>query len=363
MTSDESYMKRALRLAKKGVRWTSPNPMVGAVIVKNDTIIGEGYHRKFGGSHGEINAIESASEPVEGATLYVTLEPCSHHGKTPPCVDRIIDVKPGRVVVAVTDPNPVVSGRGIAKLRDSGIDVTVGVLEEECRSLNEKFFTFMETGAPFITLKYAQTLDGRIATKTGHSKWISSEQSRRFVHGLRATHDGILVGIGTVLSDDPELTVRMVRGRNPVRIIVDSRLEIPLDARVLRDQHVAPTVIATTAVADDTKKSKLAAMGVEVTVVSATAEGRVDLTALFGDLGRRGISSVFVEGGAGIITTLIREKLPHRMVVITAPRIIGKGIEAIGDLGIDSMDDSIQLTVTRVFRKGDDIICVASFVT
>ena len=355
-TVDEFYMKRALRLAKKGERWASPNPMVGSVIVKDNKIIGEGYHKEFGGKHAEINAINNASESIEGATVYVTLEPCSHYGKTPPCVDRIIETRPARVVVGSTDPNPLVSGRGIKKLEDHGIQVTVGVCEMECRSLNEKFFTFMTTGMPFITLKYAQTLDGRIATRTGHSKWISSEQSRRFVHKLRATHDGILVGIGTVLKDDPELTVRHTRGRNPIRIIVDSFLDVPADTKILQNQDLAKTIIATTDKGNKEKRSSLRKMGIEIIVINEIDTGFIDLKELFQELANRSISSVLVEGGGGIITSLIREKLPDRLYVITAPKIAGCGIEAVGDLGIDRMDDSIQVTFERIFRKGDDVV-------
>jgi len=349
-------MKKALRLARRGEKWASPNPMVGSVIVKDNKIIGAGYHKRFGGNHAEINAINDALGSIEEATVYVTLEPCSHYGKTPPCVDRIIESQPARVVIGVADPNPVVSGRGIRKLEDNGIQVTVGVCEAECRLLNEKFFTFMEKGMPFITLKYAQTLDGRIATKTGHSKWISSDDSRKFVHKLRATHDGILVGIGTVLMDDPELTVRLTKGRNPVRIIVDPRLDVPADAKILHKQHLAKTIMATTHEGNKEKRSLLQKMGIEMITVNEIEPGFIDLKKLFKELGKRNVSSVLVEGGGGIITSLVRENLPDRLFIITAPRIAGRGIEAVGDLGIDNMDDSIRLRFEKVFRKGSDIV-------
>jgi diaminohydroxyphosphoribosylaminopyrimidine deaminase/5-amino-6-(5-phosphoribosylamino)uracil reductase len=354
--SDEFYMKRALTLARKGKRWTSPNPMVGCVIVKDGHIIGEGYHKRFGENHAEINAINSASETRAGATFYITLEPCSYYGKTPPCVDRIIDSGAACVVAGVLDPNPAVSGRGIEKLKNHGIDTRLGVLEEECRDLNEKFFTFMTTGIPFVTLKYAQTIDGRIASSTGHSQWISSTPSRRFAHVLRAEHDAVLVGIDTVIHDDPELTVRLARGRNPLRIIVDSTLRMPEDATVLKNQMKAKTLIAVTSQSSQKRRAYFNDRGIETLVIDEDGEGRVDLKKLLIAVGKRGLSSVFVEGGANIITSFVRDGLPDRIVIITAPKILGRGTEAIGDLGIQRVDDSIQLSVKKIMKKGDDIV-------
>ena len=229
---DEDYMKLALRLANKGLGKTSPNPMVGAVIVKDNRIIGQGYHHHFGGKHAEINAIESTTEDISGATMYVTLEPCCHYGKTPPCVEAIIKNDIGKVVIGILDPYPSMSGRSMEILRQHGIETKVGVLEEECRSLNEAYLKHIITGVPLVTVKFAQTLDGRIATSTGNSQWISSPASQRMAHKLRTTHDAVMVGAGTVLSDNPQLTVRLVKGRNPTRIILDSRLRIPLKAKV-----------------------------------------------------------------------------------------------------------------------------------
>jgi diaminohydroxyphosphoribosylaminopyrimidine deaminase/5-amino-6-(5-phosphoribosylamino)uracil reductase len=354
--SDEFYMKRALLLARKGKRWASPNPMVGCVVVKDGHIIGEGYHKRFGENHAEINAINSASKPLAGATFYITLEPCSHYGKTPPCVDRIIDSGAARVVAGVLDPNPAVSGNGIKKLKDHGIDTRVGLLEEECRDLNEKFFTFMETKLPFVTLKYAQTIDGRIASATGHSQWISSKASRRFAHALRAEHDAVLVGADTVIQDDPELTVRLARGRNPVRIIVDSTLRIPEDARILKDPEQAETIIAVTSRSSEERRARFNKRGIETVIIGEDSERRVDLRKLLVEIGKRGLSSVLVEGGAQIITSFVRERLPNRIVIITAPKILGKGIEAVGDLGIQKVDDSIHLVLKKVMKKGDDIV-------
>lgn len=354
--TDEFYMKRALKLAKKGEGRVSPNPMVGAVIVKEGRIIGEGYHREFGGNHAEINAINNASESIEGATLYVTLEPCSHYGKTPPCADRIVEVKLKRVVIGTVDPSPLVSGRGIEILKRHGIETKIGILEEECRNINETFFKFIRTRIPFITLKFAQTIDGRIATSTGHSKWISSEPSLKFAHKLRSLHDGIMVGAGTVLKDDPELTVRRVRGRNPVRIVVDSTLRIPVNAPILKNQERAKTIIATTHRCDKDKLSQMTDAGIEVLIIDTDDKRRVDLKKLLIELGKKEISSILVEGGSEIITSFLKEKIADRLVIITAPKITGKGTDAVGDLGIKRMDDSIRLSVKKVFRKGDDII-------
>ena len=349
-------MRRALRLARRGERWVSPNPMVGAVIIKGNRIIGEGYHERFGRNHAEINAIRNASEAIEGATLYVTLEPCNHYGRTPPCVESLIACKPARVVMGTSDPNPLVSGKSIEALKHHDIETTVGVLEKECKQLNERFFKFITTRIPFVTLKFAQTLDGRIAGSTGNSRWISSATSLRFAHTLRSIHDGILVGIGTVLQDDPDLTVRLVRGRNPVRIVVDSRLRIPLKARILKNQDTAKTIIATTCQASFEKRARLEEMGIEILAVAKDNNCRINLKKLFAELGKREISSLLVEGGAKIITSILKEELADRVIIVIAPKIIGKGIEAVGDLGSKIIGDALRLSYKKVSRKGDDII-------
>jgi diaminohydroxyphosphoribosylaminopyrimidine deaminase/5-amino-6-(5-phosphoribosylamino)uracil reductase len=353
---DEFYMKRALRLARRGEAWVSPNPMVGAVIVKKDRIIGEGYHQKFGGNHAEINAINHVTEPIKGATIYINLEPCTHYGKTPPCIESIIAAKPARVVIGTPDANPVVTGKGIEALKRHGIKTTVGILEESCKELNERFFKFMRTGIPFVTLKFAQSIDGRIATASGHSRWISSEQSLKFAHALRSHHDAVLVGSGTLSKDDPELTVRLSRGRNPLRVVVDSHLRISPDARILKDQDKAKTIVATTNNADREKRARLTDLGVEVLAVDTDKDRRVDLMRLLMELGKRNISSVLVEGGATIITSMLVEQLPDRVVIIIAPKIVGKGLEAIGDLGIKSINESLRLAYRKVRRLGDDLI-------
>ncbi len=359
--SDEQYMKRALKLARRGEGMVSPNPLVGAVIVKGGRIIGEGFHRRFGGPHAEIEALSSATEAVRGATLYVTLEPCCHQGKTPPCTESLVAAGFARVVVGTSDPNPLVSGKGIARLRRQGMDITVGILAEECARLNERFFTFMKTGLPFVTLKYAQTLDGRIACATGHSRWISSAPSLKFAHRLRAVHDAVVVGADTVIQDDPLLTVRLARGRNPLRVVVDSALRIPPHASVLKDQESARTIIAATRRADAKKRGELKKRHIEVLTVAADRQGRVDLRKVFAELGKRGVSSVLVEGGSALITSVLKDKLADRLVVIVAPKIVGTGIDAVGDLGIEKMNDAIVLKDREVYRRGDDIIVDARF--
>jgi len=354
--ADKRYMHRALRLAGKGEGLASPNPMVGSVIVKDDRIIGEGYHHCCGEAHAERNAIASAKEPIKGSTIYVTLEPCTHHGRTPPCVDALIAAQPARVVIGTADPNPLVAGKGIAALKKQGIQTTVGVLAEECRELNERFFKFMETGVPFVTLKYAQSIDGRIATVTGHSRWISSPASLKFAHRLRSVHDGVLVGIGTVLADNPDLTVREVKGRSPTRIIIDQYLKIPLEAVVLGNQEKAKTIVATTAKADPQKAAGLRQMGIELMTAEADRNGRVDLQKVLAELGRRGMTSVMIEGGAALITEVLQSRMADRLVVIIAPKIIGRGIDAVGNLDIDRVDDAYRLAYRKIIQKGDDII-------
>lgn len=349
-------MKLALKLAAKGRGYTSPNPMVGAVIIRDNRIIGQGYHECCGQNHAEVNAIDNASESVAGATLYVTLEPCCHHGKTPPCTDKIIQHKIARVVIGATDSNPLVSCRGINQLQSAGIEVKKGVLEDQCRNLNEVFFHFMETGLPFVTVKYAQTLDGRIATATGQSQWISSPSSLRFAHQLRAQHDAILVGIGTVLKDDPTLTVRRVRGRNPLRVVIDSRLAIPSGANVMQNLSRIPTLIVTTKTATDPLFQKLARAGADLATIDPDEGSHVDLKKLLPLLAARSISSVLIEGGSQIITSALRDDLVNRLVTIIAPKIIGKGTEAIGDLKIRDLEDAKRLSIRHVIKKGADIL-------
>ena len=352
---NEESMKRALALARRGLGKTSPNPMVGAIIVKNGRKIAEGYHRGFGGKHAEVNAIENAAEDVSGSTMYVTLEPCCHQGQTPPCTDTIIKNRIKSVVIGMLDPDKRVSGKSVEILREHGIECTVGVLEEECRVLNEAYIKHRSTGLPFVTVKFAQTLDGRIASSTGHSRWISSPASRKIAHRLRAHNDAILAGIGNVMTDDPELTTRLVRGRNPLRVILDSKLRIPPAAKVLADQEAAQTLVVTIPAADKDKLSALRKSGIEVLTTPPDESGRVDIRRLLKTLGERQISSLLVEGGGDIITSFLRLGVVDRLVVFIAPKILGKGIDSVKELDITDISLAIRLHVERVYRSGDDI--------
>jgi diaminohydroxyphosphoribosylaminopyrimidine deaminase/5-amino-6-(5-phosphoribosylamino)uracil reductase len=356
---DEDYMKQALQLARRGQGKTSPNPMVGAVIIKENRIIGKGYHHHYGGKHAEVEAIENTAENIEGATLYVNLEPCCYYGKTPPCVEAIIQNNFSRVVIGTLDPNPKVSGQGVEILRQHGIETRAGVLEEACRVLNEAHFKYMTTGLPLVAVKFAQTLDGRIAALTGSSRWISSPASRRFAHRLRSLNDAVMVGVGTVLADNPELTVRLVKGRNPTRVILDSGLRVPLEAKVLSNQAAAPTIVATTPRADSKKLSALRQMGIEVLVAGQDEAGKVDLSHLLKMLGQRNISSVLVEGGAETVTSLLRLNLVDKLIAIVAPKLMGKGIEAVGEMDIADVSQAVKLVLDKVRRVGEDLIIEA----
>ncbi len=353
---DNYYMRMAIRLARKGIGKTNPNPMVGTIIVKDGKIIGRGYHKKCGDYHAEINAINNVKGSIRGSTFYITLEPCSHYGRTPPCVDTLIKKKLERVVVGTPDPNPEVNGKGIKILRSKGIKVDVGILGSECRQLNEHYFKFIKSGIPYVTVKYAQTLDGRIATKTGDSQWISSEASRKYVHVLRSTNDGIVVGAGTVTADNPQLTVRHVKGKNPLRIIVDSKLRIPIKSSVLTDDNPHQTIIATTSNAPSRKITAIKKLGAEVLVVKKERNGKVSFSSLLKELGKREIMSVLVEGGSGMITALLKVNLVDKMIIPISPRILGKGLEAIGDLNINKIKDAIKFSSFKTMKKGDDLI-------
>jgi diaminohydroxyphosphoribosylaminopyrimidine deaminase/5-amino-6-(5-phosphoribosylamino)uracil reductase len=353
---DEIFMEKALILARRGLGKTSPNPMVGALVVKGRNILGKGYHRKYGGAHAEVIALRNVKGDVRGASIYVTLEPCCHHGWTPPCVDALVGAGISRVVIGTPDPNPRVNGKGIRSLLNNGIQVKVGVLEERCRELNEAYFKYITNGIPLVTLKFAQSLDGRIATKTGHSQWISSPESLRLGHTLRSIHDGVLVGIGTILVDDPGLTVRLAKGKNPRRIIIDGKLRIPLRAKVLNDEGVDKTIIVATERASRGKAQSLKNLGAEILWARENQRGKVDMEDLLGKLGRMGITSVLVEGGAKIITSFLRERLADKIVIVMAPKLIGEGIEAVGNLEIRDLDEALQISRMKMRRLGGDIV-------
>ncbi len=359
---DEQYMQQALELARGGLGFVSPNPLVGCVLVKDGAVVGRGYHQRFGGPHAEVYALQEAGPRAWGAVLYVTLEPCSHTGKTPPCADAVLHAGVSRVVAALRDPNPLVAGRGLARLAAAGIAVTVGVCEAEAHKLNEAFVKYITTRCPFVTLKSAITLDGKIATRTGASRWITGELARQAGHDLRHAADAILVGIGTVLQDDPQLTTRLSdrQGVNPLRVIVDSALRLPLQARVADVATDRRTLVVTTARAVAAHREQLRTRGVEVVCLPAYDDGRVDLEALWRYLGERGIASVLVEGGATLSATLLRRRLVDKVVFFVAPKIIGgDGISVVGTCGVETMEQVINLRDIVGQRLGNDFLLEA----
>jgi diaminohydroxyphosphoribosylaminopyrimidine deaminase/5-amino-6-(5-phosphoribosylamino)uracil reductase len=354
---DTYYMNKALRLAKKGSGFVSPNPMVGAVLVKDDCILSTGYHKNFGGSHAEVNVLLNLTKyQTEGSTLYVNLEPCSHYGKTPPCVDTIIKTGIIRVVVGTMDPNPNVNGRGIEKLKKNGIKVTLGILEEACYRLNESYFKYITYKKPFVTLKIAQTLDGKIATQTGHSRWITNDKSRQIVHKMRSESDSVMVGIDTVLSDDPELTVRTVRGRNPKRILLDSRLRIPMNASVLQHHDPENTILVISKKIKSVKIETLQKKGIQLWSLDLNEEKNIDLSKLLEKCADHGIGSVLVEGGKRLFTSFLESHEVDRIVIFIAPKVFGKGMEVFGNLGITSPEDAIQFKDTAWYKVGSDMM-------
>jgi len=352
-------MKTALELAEKGRGYTSPNPMVGAVVVKEGRIVGRGWHEFAGGPHAEVNAINDAGESANGADLYVTLEPCNHYGRTPPCTQKILESRIDRVIVAMNDPNPDVKGGGNDYLRAKGISVTTGVCEKEALVLNEAFVKYVRTKEPFVTVKCAATLDGRIATRTGDSKWVSGEQSRAFVHELRHRSDGILVGIGTVVSDDPSLTARMEGKKcaDPARIILDTRLSISENAKVLHLQSEADTIIVTgDGIADD-KKKRLKDKGVRV-ISAPLKDGRINLKLLMGRLGYIGITSLLIEGGSRVIASALQSRIVDKIMFFYAPKILGgdDGFPICKGPGPELMRQSIPIRDMNIFRFGEDVM-------
>lgn len=353
----QQYMQQALQIAAYAAGRTSPNPLVGAVIVKDGRVVGQGWHRKAGTEHAEIHALRQAGELAAGATIYVTLEPCSHYGRTGPCSKALIDARIKRVVIAMLDPNPLVAGKGVAMLKAAGIEVETGLLQEQAERLNEVFLKWIMTKMPFTVMKTAMTLDGKIATAAGNSKWISNEVSRRRVHELRDVYDGILVGIGTVLADDPALTTRLASksGKNPLRIVVDSRARTPLTAKVVTDGQ-AETLIAVTVAAEAAKVEALRQAGVEVLVVNDGQQ--VDLKQLFCRLGERGICSIFVEGGALINYSLLKAGLIDKVYSFIAPKMVG-GSSApgpVGGDGVETLDQAFLLEDVETELLAGDIL-------
>ena len=360
MTVHERFMKQALGLARKGAGRVSPNPLVGALIVRDGTVAGAGYHRRFGGPHAEVHALMQAGDRARGADIYVTLEPCSHKGKTPPCADALIHAGVGRVFVGMVDPNPLVSGRGIKKLEAAGIAVESGILENEGCRLNESYLKYITTGMPFVVLKAAVTLDGRIATRTGDSKWITCPESRNFAHRLRYEADAVMVGSGTLLADDPELTVRLGKkaSKQPKRVIVDGRLRIPLTSRVLQPDFASGTMIVTHPCKAATPKAhKIMAAGAQVLAVSQK-NGHIDMRMLLRKLAASGIASVLIEGGAELSASALACGVVDKVCIFYAPKLIGgrQAVGMIGGEGCARIAEAASIVDIRLRRIKDDIL-------
>lgn len=354
--NDQDYMARALTLAQKGMGWTSPNPMVGAVIVKDGRIIGEGWHRRCGELHAEREALKACREDPAGADIYVTLEPCCHQGRQPPCTQALLDAGISRVIVGAKDPNPLVAGEGIRQLLQHGVTVKEHVLEEACVDLNRVFFHFIRTGQPFVVMKYAMALDGKIAAYTGASKWITGETARNHVHLQRHRYSAIMAGVGTVLADDPLLTCRLEEGKNPVRIICDSGLRTPLTCQIVKTAKDVPTIIAT---CSRDPQAALPYRNAGCTVLAlAEREGHVDLQELMKKLGEMQIDSILLEGGGTLNWAALKASIVHKIQAYIAPKLLG-GQDAkspIEGIGFPTPDEAVLLTDGVVTRLGEDFL-------
>ena len=353
---DTDYMRMALELAERGCGWTAPNPMVGAVVVKDGRVIGQGWHARCGGLHAERHALANCTEDPRGAVMYVTLEPCCHHGRQPPCTDAILEAGIARVVVGSDDPNPLVAGKGVDILRRSGVEVETGVLREACDALNRVFFHFIRTGRPYVIMKYAMTMDGKTATRTGASRWITGEAARRQVHRDRHRCTAIMAGIGTVLADDPLLTCRMEGGKNPVRVICDTRLRTPLDSQIVRTAGEVPTILAT-ACGDAGRRAPYEAAGCRVWTLPER-DGHVDLPALMERLGAEGIDSVLLEGGGTLNWAALESGVVQRVQAYVAPKLFG-GADAktpVGGLGVETPAQAVRLKNSVVTPIGEDFL-------
>jgi len=359
MKFDAGYMKMALVLAERGAGYTSPNPMVGAVVVKDGQVVGKGWHAKAGDAHAEVMALDDAGDSARGATIYVTLEPCNHDGRTPPCTKKILDAGISTVVYAMTDPNPNVKGGGGDVLKQHKINVVAGVCEDEASKMNESFIKHTLTGRPFVILKCAATLDGRIATRTGHSKWITNASSRKFVHRLRHNVDGIMVGIGTVVADDPSLTARLdgVDGRDPVRVILDTKLSIDGNAKLLNLDSNAATLIVAGSKCPEKKRKAIEKKGAEV-IIQKQADDRIDMDALMEVLGGRGITSLLIEGGSRVSASALGAGVVDKVCFFYAPKILGgdDGVPMLRGPGPDTIDQGIMLKDIHVRLFDDDIM-------
>lgn len=359
LSYDEKYMRLAMQLAGNAIGRTSPNPLVGAVIVKDNRVVGCGWHRKAGTPHAEVHALNQAGELAQGADVYVTLEPCAHYGKTPPCAKALVEAKVKNVYGGLLDVNPKVAGKGFKILEDAGIHVEYGFLQDELRKQNEVFFKWIEHKKPFVVLKTAMTLDGKIATATGQSKWITNETSRAYGYKLRDIYDGIMVGINTVIEDNPMLTARVDGGKNPIRIVVDSSLRIDINANVVQDKS-AKTIVATTDKADKDKILKLQAQDVDVIVVDKDKNDKVDIEKLLDILGQQNICSILVEGGATLSGSFVAKKLVDKVYFFIAPKIIG-GKEAktpVAGTGILNLQEALALKDIQIEKLEEDILII-----
>ena len=359
LSYNEKYMRLAMQLAGNAIGRTSPNPLVGAVIVKDNRVVGCGWHRKAGTPHAEVHALNQAGELAQGADVYVTLEPCAHYGKTPPCAKALVEAKVKNVYGGLLDVNPKVAGKGFKILEDAGIHVEYGFLQDELRKQNEVFFKWIEHKKPFVVLKAAMTLDGKIATATGQSKWITNETSRAYGYKLRDIYDGIMVGINTVIEDNPMLTARVDGGKNPIRIVVDSSLKIDINANVVQDKS-AKTIVATTDKADKDKILKLQAQNVDVIVVDKDENDKVDIEKLLNILGQQNICSILVEGGATLSGSFVAKKLVDKVYFFIAPKIIG-GKEAktpVAGTGILNLQEALTLKDIQIEKLEEDILII-----
>ena len=366
MDADDRFMWMALDLARQGRGRTSPNPMVGAVVVQGSEVVGSGYHQAAGSPHAEIIALEKAGERARGATLYLNLEPCNHQGRTGPCTEAIIRAGISRVVAAMKDPNPIVSGSGFARLAEEGIKVKEGILEDKARHLNEVFIKYITTGLPFIEVKVAMSLDGKIGTITGDSQWITGEKSRQYVHRLRDHNDVIMVGIETVLKDNPRLTTRIEGdgGKDPLRVVVDSTARLPLDAQVIKGGSTAHTILAVTEQASHEKRKALQDRGVDVIVLPSVG-GRVDLVALMKKLAERELTSVLVEGGGTLNYSLLEQSLIDKLNIFIAPLVIGgrQSPTAFAGSGIDSLSKAWKVENIEMKQFDQDLLLIGYPVT
>lgn len=355
MRNKEFYMKKAIELAKKGTGWVSPNPLVGAVIVKDDEIIGQGYHAKYGQAHAEKMALDSCTTSPAGASMYVTLEPCNHYGKQPPCSQAIIKAGIKRLIIGSEDSNPKVAGQGVRKLRQAGIEVETGFMEKECQALNPIFFHYIQNKMPYLALKYAMTLDGKIASYSGDSKGITSHALVR-THELRHKYRAILVGIGTVLADDPRLTCRMDHGRNPLRIICDSKLQIPLESKIVQSSHEVPSLVATLS-KDQEKIHLLEDQGLQV-IQAKEKDGRIDLLDLMEKFGKKDVDSILVEGGSEIHASFLKEGLVSKIYSFIGPKILGgrEALSPVGGQGLEKISQAIPVKNAKIEQIGQDFL-------